>query len=169
MLTVGTCVLKWDGVGGISPPGGRESASPISAAASPAPPHCTPCRPPAAPQQARGAAGGREGAQRAAILGARERRAIPRALLHHPDPRAAQRQVGPALSLCEPQRLRLRRGQVRPPSVRQHLRSAPPGPDGVSIGGAPENTRSPPAPRSLPRPASPGTPPRPRSSPPALS
>lgn len=28
MLTVGTCVQKWDGLGGISAPGGRESAPP---------------------------------------------------------------------------------------------------------------------------------------------
>lgn len=81
-----------------------------------------PHRPPAAPQQARGAAGGREGAQRAAVLGAGQRRAVPRALLLRPDPRAAGRPVGAALRLREPQRLGLRGGQVS----LQHLRPAPP-------------------------------------------
>lgn len=74
-------------------------------------------RPPAAPQQARGAAGGCESTQRAAVLGAGERRALPCALLHHPDPRAAQRQVDTALGLREPQRLQLHCGQVRPGSM----------------------------------------------------
>lgn len=80
-------------------------------------------RPPAAPQQARGAAGGREGPQRAAVLGAGERRAVPRPLLLHPDPRAARRPVGTALSLREPQRLCLRGGQVSRPA--QPLERAP--------------------------------------------
>lgn len=97
-----------------------------------------PPRPPAAPQQAGGAAGGREGPPCAAVLGAGERRPVPRALLHCADSRAAQWPVGPALRVCEPQRLRLCRGQVsRPPAflptfphpdspLREHLELHPP-------------------------------------------
>ena len=84
-----------------------------------------PPRPPAAPQQAGGAAGGREGTQRVAVLGAGQRRAVPRALLHRPDSRAAQRPVGAALSLREPQRLHLPRGPVRPRGLAASLSTLP--------------------------------------------
>lgn len=69
--------------------------------------------PAAAPREAAGAAGGGAGAERAAVLGAGQRRPLPRALLHRAEPRAAPRPVGPALRPRQPQRHRLRRGQVR--------------------------------------------------------
>lgn len=68
--------------------------------------------PAAAPREAAGAAGGGAGPERAAVLGAGQRRPLPRALLHRAEPRAARRRLGSALRPRQPQRHRLRRGQV---------------------------------------------------------
>ena len=70
-------------------------------------------RPPAAPREAAGAAGGGASPQRAALLGAGQRRALPRPLLHGAEPRAARRRVGAAFCLRQPQCHRLRGGEVR--------------------------------------------------------
>lgn len=70
-------------------------------------------RPSAAPREAAGAAGGGASPQRAALLGAGQRRALPRPLLHGADPGAARWRVGTAFCLRQPQCHRLRRGQVR--------------------------------------------------------
>lgn len=70
-------------------------------------------RPATAPREAAGTAGGGASAQRAALLGAGQRRALPRPLLHRANPPAARWRVGAAPRLHQPQRHRLRRGQVR--------------------------------------------------------
>lgn len=156
-LTRSHSVWAWDrGSGARASPSLAVKPHPLL----PAPP-ARPSRPPAAPQQARGAAGGREGTQRAAVLGAWERRALPRALLHHPDPRAARRPVGTALGLREPQRLHLRRGQVRACLPVCPLASP-------LCSSQPEDTWSLRSPKPLPPPASPSCPPL-RPAPPALS